>query len=222
MLTPPLPLIPSHWPRAPPHHKHTATARPQLLLLRCLAVAAASLPLLRLAGTMASSCLSTAAAHAALRLLADAAGRAQLQLQLQLHHASSSVFPRPARAHHRLVADHVAAPAAPVHRRRALAFTAMASREEAAATAVEEEEVLEREGEGQIQERDEVREEGGAVEASSDDSGPSVAANTTTTTKLYFGNLPYNCDSAQLAGIVQEYASPEMVEVLAVFAKIRK
>ncbi|XP_077252772.1 RNA-binding (RRM/RBD/RNP motifs) family protein [Tasmannia lanceolata] len=33
-------------------------------------------------------------------------------------------------------------------------------------------------------------------------------------TKLYFGNLPYNCDSAQLAGIIQEYGSPEMVEVL--------
>ena len=33
-------------------------------------------------------------------------------------------------------------------------------------------------------------------------------------TKLYFGNLPYNCDSAQLAGIVQDYASPELVEVL--------
>ncbi|KAL7145073.1 hypothetical protein ABFS83_07G054600 [Erythranthe nasuta] len=38
----------------------------------------------------------------------------------------------------------------------------------------------------------------------------SAAANT----KLYFGNLPYLCDSAQLAGIVQEYASPELVEVL--------
>jgi len=183
-------------------------------------VAAASLPLLRLAGTMANSCLSTAAAHSALRLLAEAAGT-QLQLQLQLHHASSSVFPRPARAHHRLVAHHVAAPAVPVpHRRRALAVTAMASQEEAAATAVEEEleEVAEREG--QLQEQDEVQEVGGAVEASSDDSGPSVAASTTT--KLYFGNLPYNCDSAQLAGIVQEYASPEMVEVRAVFAPIRK
>ncbi|CAD6249003.1 unnamed protein product [Miscanthus lutarioriparius] len=161
---------------------------------------------------MANSCLSTAAAHSALRLLADAAG-AQLQLQLQLHHASSSVFPRPARAHHQLVADHVAAPAVPVpHRRRALAVTATSSREEAATTAVEEEleEVAERER--QLQEQDEVQEEGGAVEASSDDSGPSVAASTTT--KLYFGNLPYNCDSAQLAGIVQEYASPEMIEVL--------
>lgn len=33
-------------------------------------------------------------------------------------------------------------------------------------------------------------------------------------TKLYFGNLPYNVDSAQLAGMIQEYGTPEMVEVL--------
>ncbi|KAG5240742.1 ribonucleoprotein [Salix suchowensis] len=33
-------------------------------------------------------------------------------------------------------------------------------------------------------------------------------------TKLYFGNLPYNVDSAQLAGMIQEYGSPELVEVL--------
>ncbi|KAL4313195.1 hypothetical protein GQ457_01G031260 [Hibiscus cannabinus] len=33
-------------------------------------------------------------------------------------------------------------------------------------------------------------------------------------TKLYFGNLPYNVDSAQLAGIIQDYGSPELVEVL--------
>lgn len=32
-------------------------------------------------------------------------------------------------------------------------------------------------------------------------------------TKLYFGNLPYLCDSAQLAGIIQDYGSPELVEV---------
>lgn len=32
-------------------------------------------------------------------------------------------------------------------------------------------------------------------------------------TKLYFGNLPYNCDSAQLAGIIQDYGSPELIEV---------
>ncbi|XP_042484186.1 31 kDa ribonucleoprotein, chloroplastic-like isoform X1 [Macadamia integrifolia] len=39
-------------------------------------------------------------------------------------------------------------------------------------------------------------------------------AQTPINTKLYFGNLPYHCDSAQLTGIVQEYGSPEMVEVL--------
>ncbi|RAL38342.1 hypothetical protein DM860_002320 [Cuscuta australis] len=32
--------------------------------------------------------------------------------------------------------------------------------------------------------------------------------------RLYVGNLPYNCDSAQLAGLVHEYATPELVEVL--------
>lgn len=36
----------------------------------------------------------------------------------------------------------------------------------------------------------------------------------TVNTKLYFGNLPYNVDSAQLAGIIQDYGSPELVEVL--------
>ncbi|KAJ7979786.1 RNA-binding family protein [Quillaja saponaria] len=33
-------------------------------------------------------------------------------------------------------------------------------------------------------------------------------------TKLYFGNLPYSVDSAQLAGIIQDYGIPELVEVL--------
>lgn len=147
---------------------------------------------------MANSCLSTAA-RVALRppcpkLLADAAG-AQLQY--------APVFPRPARAHHRLVADHASAPAVPAARRHGVA---MVSQEEAAATAVEEV----ADAEGQLQEQ-----AGTVVEAGSDDSGASAAAAASTTaTKLYFGNLPYNCDSAQLAGIVQEYASPEMVEVL--------
>ncbi|KAI3915647.1 hypothetical protein MKX01_015472 [Papaver californicum] len=49
-------------------------------------------------------------------------------------------------------------------------------------------------------------------EETSSNSNEGVAA--TTNTKLYFGNLPYNCDSAQLAGIIQDYGSPEMVEVL--------
>lgn len=32
-------------------------------------------------------------------------------------------------------------------------------------------------------------------------------------TKLYFGNLPYSVDSAQLAAIIQDYGSPELIEV---------
>ncbi|PNX97045.1 RNA-binding (RRM/RBD/RNP motif) family protein [Trifolium pratense] len=35
-----------------------------------------------------------------------------------------------------------------------------------------------------------------------------------TTTKLYFGNLPYGVDSAQLAGLIEEYGSAELIEVL--------
>lgn len=33
-------------------------------------------------------------------------------------------------------------------------------------------------------------------------------------TKLYFGNLPYSVDSAQLAAIVQDYGVAELIEVL--------
>ncbi|KAJ1281598.1 hypothetical protein BS78_04G317900, partial [Paspalum vaginatum] len=151
---------------------------------------------------MTNSCLSTAA-RAALhlpcpKLLADA----------QVLQHAASVFGRPARAHQRLVA-------APVVRRRGPAVTAMVSQEEAAATAVEEEEeevVVDEEG--QLLEQDREQEQGGAVVEARSDAGGASAAASTTATKLYFGNLPYNCDSAQLAGIVQEYASPEMVEVL--------
>jgi len=39
---------------------------------------------------------------------------------------------------------------------------------------------------------------------------PPAAVNT----KLYFGNLPYNVDSATLAQIIQDFANPELVEVL--------
>ncbi|KAK4482496.1 hypothetical protein RD792_009654 [Penstemon davidsonii] len=57
------------------------------------------------------------------------------------------------------------------------------------------------------EEAEATTEEEEEVELSSDGAGAS-------NTKLYFGNLPYNCDSAQLAGIIQDYASPELVEVL--------
>ncbi|XP_042484188.1 RNA-binding protein CP29B, chloroplastic-like isoform X2 [Macadamia integrifolia] len=47
-------------------------------------------------------------------------------------------------------------------------------------------------------------------------------AQTPINTKLYFGNLPYHCDSAQLTGIVQEYGSPEMVEAVGRFAQEKR
>ncbi|CAN0904878.1 RNA-binding protein CP29B, chloroplastic [Linum grandiflorum] len=33
-------------------------------------------------------------------------------------------------------------------------------------------------------------------------------------TKLYIGNLPFNVDSAELAGVIQDHGSPELIEVL--------
>lgn len=63
-----------------------------------------------------------------------------------------------------------------------------------------------------VEEKAESEAEEVAVE---EEAEPVAAAPVTVqTTKLYFGNLPYNCDSAELAGIIQEYASPEMIEVL--------
>lgn len=71
-------------------------------------------------------------------------------------------------------------------------------REEAAATSQVEESLVEEEEEKKEEEEAETEAE---VES---------AVNT----KLYFGNLPYNVDSAQLAGIIQDYGSPELIEVL--------
>ncbi|PQP95246.1 28 kDa ribonucleoprotein chloroplastic [Prunus yedoensis var. nudiflora] len=48
------------------------------------------------------------------------------------------------------------------------------------------------------------------VSGGGDEGGEAVAVNA----KLYFGNLPYSVDSAQLAGIIQDYGSPELIEVL--------
>ncbi|KAH0462422.1 hypothetical protein IEQ34_009997 [Dendrobium chrysotoxum] len=84
--------------------------------------------------------------------------------------------------------EHLSVSAVP-HGRNLPRMAAAVAQEEAAA--VEKEQMVQAEVE-------EGKEEGEAME----------------NTKLYFGNLPYHCDSAQLAGIIQEYASPEMVEVL--------
>nr|CAN83111.1 hypothetical protein VITISV_026573 [Vitis vinifera] len=74
-------------------------------------------------------------------------------------------------------------------------ISAAVAQEEAAATAPVEEE----QQQGQEEGEQVLREEG---------------AESPVNTKLYFGNLPYSCDSAHLAGIIQNYGSPELVEVL--------
>lgn len=57
-------------------------------------------------------------------------------------------------------------------------------------------------------------EETATEKISSEEEEVSSTGGSSVNTKLYFGNLPYNCDSAQLAGIIQNYASPELIEVL--------
>ncbi|XP_059652985.1 28 kDa ribonucleoprotein, chloroplastic [Cornus florida] len=79
-------------------------------------------------------------------------------------------------------------------------ISAAVAQEEAAAAAAEAEADAEAVA---VEEKEEVSDEGG-------EGNDESAVNT----KLYFGNLPYLCDSAQLAGIIQEYGSPELVEVL--------
>lgn len=96
-------------------------------------------------------------------------------------------------------ANHFPLAAAPRRLRGHLLLAAVAEDQEEAVVAVEAEEGLE----------DGVA-EGESASGEVETGGVQAAAST----KLYFGNLPYNCDSAQLAGIVQEYASPEMIEVL--------
>ena len=63
-------------------------------------------------------------------------------------------------------------------------------------------------------EEEQVVEEKAEEEVSSGEEGEADVHSTGgVNTKLYIGNLPYLCDSAQLAGIIQEYGSPELVEV---------
>ncbi|KAK1260894.1 hypothetical protein QJS04_geneDACA002291 [Acorus gramineus] len=87
---------------------------------------------------------------------------------------------------------------------RALKMSVAVAQEEAAVEVEDEGLVVEAEAEAEAAVE---TEEGLVVEAETE-------AATEKEVKLYFGNLPYNCDSSQLAGIIQEYGSPEMVEVL--------
>ncbi|KAL4273839.1 hypothetical protein GQ457_13G026340 [Hibiscus cannabinus] len=105
---------------------------------------------------------------------------------LRIPSRSSRVFSSIPHLHHHSFFTHELFPTAgTVHKWRTLNVSAAVAEQETAATAPVEEKA-ETEGEGES------------------------AVNT----KLYFGNLPYNVDSAQLAGIIQDYGSPELVEVL--------
>ncbi|XWS13923.1 hypothetical protein CRYUN_Cryun36dG0080500 [Craigia yunnanensis] len=91
-----------------------------------------------------------------------------------------------------------------VQKWRVLQVSAAVAQQEAAATAqVEERLVEEEEKEGEVGTEGETEPQ---AETEAQTESP-------VNTKLYFGNLPYNVDSAQLAGIKQDYGSPELVEV---------
>ncbi|KAH9764063.1 hypothetical protein KPL70_001393 [Citrus sinensis] len=93
---------------------------------------------------------------------------------------------------------------------RVLKMSAAVAQEEAAATAEEEASGLVEEETEEVQEDGEAKAEAEAGPEAEALAPPPLGVNT----KLYFGNLPYNVDSAQLAGIIQDYGSPELVEVL--------
>ncbi|XWS39132.1 hypothetical protein CRYUN_Cryun18bG0023800 [Craigia yunnanensis] len=83
-----------------------------------------------------------------------------------------------------------------VQKWRVLKVSAAVAQQEAAANAQVEENLVEEE------------KKEGEAEAQAE-----TEAESPVNTKLYFGNLPYNVDSAQLAVIIQEYGSPELVEI---------
>ncbi|OMO95345.1 hypothetical protein COLO4_15969 [Corchorus olitorius] len=93
-----------------------------------------------------------------------------------------------------------------VHKWRVLKVSADVAQQEAAAETAPVEESL-------VEEEEVAAAEEGGAEAEAE-TETEAEAESPVNTKLYFGNLPYNVDSAQLAGIIQEYGSPEMIEVL--------
>lgn len=64
------------------------------------------------------------------------------------------------------------------------------------------------------EEKEVVEEVKGEEEMSSDVVEEQGSESSSVNTKLYVGNLPYNVDSSQLAGIIQDFGSLELVEVL--------
>ncbi|XP_042470176.1 31 kDa ribonucleoprotein, chloroplastic-like [Zingiber officinale] len=149
-----------------------------------------------MASASVGSCFSTTITSRALPPKLPSSDAVLLRLPLPL---------RACRPQHLLSVAHLYNPQSFRFPRRTLAAVAQ---DEATAAAVQEEE----------EEEEAAAEETGEAEAQPLEEAASLSPADTAavaqTTKLYFGNMPYNCDSAQLAGIIQEYASPELVEVL--------
>jgi hypothetical protein len=79
------------------------------------------------------------------------------------------------------------------------------AQEEAVVAVDDEEKVVVQEEEGKEEE---------VVVEEKENIGGETVAEVDTRTKLYFGNLPYSVDSALLAGLIEEYGSAELIEVL--------
>ncbi|CAI8582917.1 unnamed protein product [Vicia faba] len=82
-------------------------------------------------------------------------------------------------------------------------FYVAVAQEEAVVAVDDEEKVV-------VEEEEKENEEGQGEK----ENGEEIVAEEDTRTKLYFGNLPYSVDSAKLAGLIEEYGSAELVEVL--------
>ncbi|KAL5784519.1 hypothetical protein ACOSQ2_006911 [Xanthoceras sorbifolium] len=101
------------------------------------------------------------------------------------------------------------------HKWRVLKISAAVAQEEAAATATEKEAgLVEEEEQEKVNEVEGDGEVKAEAETEAEAEAEAEAEKAPVNTKLYFGNLPFNVDSAQLAGIIQEHGSPELIEVL--------
>eukprot|EP00252_Welwitschia_mirabilis_P027818 TRINITY_DN9689_c0_g1_i1.p1 TRINITY_DN9689_c0_g1~~TRINITY_DN9689_c0_g1_i1.p1 ORF type:complete len:291 (-),score=54.17 TRINITY_DN9689_c0_g1_i1:312-1184(-) len=86
------------------------------------------------------------------------------------------------------------------------------------AATISESSTAEEEDNSQVQQRqadEEIEQtEGGGGGERNSSSGKGDKEHLPPGTRVFVGNLPYNCDSAELAGIVQNFGSVEIVEVL--------
>lgn len=196
------PLIPPHWPKPPPRHllqsslslKNLPLSLPSIFSLHSPSSLSLTLSKMAASATI-SSYISTINNHLTSKSIPS------------LQRVSTARVPRANSMPHLTQQLYHTVHITPKPRNFGR-ILATVSQEEAPATAVEEGEVVEAVKEEEV--HVEESEAGGEEETVTEEQPQQ-------NTKLYFGNLPYNCDSSQLAGIVQECATPEMVEVIFFF-----